>query len=108
MDGENLLVQEDVTYSLSSIRSGACFATTIISNAVKLVLLAKISEGILYQRFLCNCTYCTVILDQYSNSPSYRIGLLINEQLVTASDVNNDLYDNVEVFQTLQHLVSID
>ncbi len=29
-DGENLLLEEDMNYSLSSIRSGASFATTII------------------------------------------------------------------------------
>ena len=99
VDGENLLVQEDVTYSLSSIRSGASFATTIISNACKTGSAAKISEGVYFIRgFFVTVPTATVILDQYSNSPSYRIGLLINEQLVTASDVNNDLYDNARGF----------
>ena len=40
----------------------------------------------------------TVILDQYSNSPSYRVGLQINEDIVSASSQNPDLFDNAQGF----------
>ena len=77
-DGENLIVQEDVTYSLSSIRSGSSFATTLISNATATGSAAKIAEGVYFIRgFFVSVSSATVILDQYTNSPSYRIGLLI-------------------------------
>ena len=98
-DGENLIVQEDVTYSLASIRSGSSFATTLISNATSVGSAAKIAEGVYFIRgFFVTVSSATVILDQYTNTPSYRIGLLIKEELVTASNTDNDLYDNARGF----------
>ena len=35
-----------------------------------------------------------LILDQYTNSPSYRVGFLIKEEKTSASSTNSDLYDN--------------
>ena len=98
-DGENLLLQEDMNYSLSSIRSGASFATTLISNATSTGAAAKIATGVYFIRgFFVTVSDSTVILDQYSNKPSYRVGLLIKEELVTASSSDNDLYDNARGF----------
>ena len=98
-DGENLLLEEDMNYSLSSIRAGASFATTLISNATATGAAAKIASGVYFIRgFFVNVSDSTVILDQYSNTPSYRIGLLISEELVTASALDNDLYDNARGF----------
>ena len=88
-----------MNYSLSSIRSGASFATTLISNATATGAAAKIASGIYFIRgFFVNVSDSTVILDQYLNTPSYRIGLLITEELVTASAIDNDLYDNARGF----------
>ena len=98
-DGENLLLEEDMNYSLSSIRSGASFATTIISNATATGSAAKIASGIYFIRgFFVTVSDSTVILDQYGSTPSYRIGLLVNEELITASAIDNDLYDNARGF----------
>ncbi|MBV23250.1 MAG: hypothetical protein CMA53_04040, partial [Euryarchaeota archaeon] len=98
-DGENLLLEEDLNYSLSSIRSGASFATTVISNATSTGAAAKIAQGVYFIRgFFVTVADSTVILDQYSNSPSYRVGLLVKEELVTASASDNDLYDNARGF----------
>tara|TARA_B100000575_G_scaffold55355_1_gene41586 strand:- start:1290 stop:8810 length:7521 start_codon:yes stop_codon:yes gene_type:complete len=98
-DGENLLLEEDLNYSLSSIRSGASFATTIISNSTATGAAAKIAQGVYFIRgFFVTVADSTVILDQYSNTPSYRVGLLVKEELVTASASDNDLYDNARGF----------
>ena len=98
-DGENLLLEEDMNYSLSSIRSGASFATTIISNATATGSAAKIAAGVYFIRgFFVTVSDSTVILDQYGSTPSYRIGLLVNEELITASAIDNDLYDNARGF----------
>ena len=98
-DGENLLLEEDLNYSLSSIRSGGSFATTIISNATSTGAAAKIATGVYFLRgFFVTVADSTVILDQYTNSPSYRVGLLVKEELVTASASDNDLYDNARGF----------
>ena len=98
-DGENLLLEEDMNYSLSSIRQGASFATTIISTSTATGSAAKIANGVYFIRgFFVTVDDQTVILDQYSNTPSYRIGLLIKEELVTASSSDEDLYDNARGF----------
>ncbi len=98
-DGENLLLEEDMNYSLSSIRSGASFATTVISSSVATGSAAKIANGVFFIRgFFVTVDDSTVILDQYTNTPSYRIGLLIKEELVTASASDEDLYDNARGF----------
>ena len=98
-DGENLLLEEDMNYSLSSIRQGASFATTVISNSTATGSAAKIANGVYFIRgFFVTVDDSTVILDQYTNKPSYRIGLLIKEELVTASSSDEDLYDNARGF----------
>ncbi len=98
-DGENLLLEEDMNYSLSSIRKGASFATTIISTSTATGSAAKIANGVYFIRgFFVTVDDQTVILDQYTNTPSYRIGLLIKEELVTASSSDEDLYDNARGF----------
>ena len=98
-DGENLLLEEDMNYSLSSIRQGASFATTVISNATATGSASKIANGVYFIRgFFVTVDDQTVILDQYTNKPSYRIGLLIKEELVTASSSDEDLYDNARGF----------
>ena len=99
-DGENLFLEEDLNYSLSSIRSGASFATTLISNSTATGAAAKIATGVYFIRgFFVTVSDSTVILDQYTNdTPSYRVGLLVKEELVTASATDNDLYDNARGF----------
>jgi len=48
--------------------------------------------------FFVNVSPQTVILDQYNNKPTYRVGLLINEQLSVASNNYPDLFDNAQGF----------
>ena len=42
LDGENLIAEEDINYSLSSIRSGSTFAYAIISNATAVGVLQNL------------------------------------------------------------------
>ncbi len=98
-DGENLIAQEDINYSLSSIRTGTSFATAIISNSTAVGSAAKLANGVYFIRgFFVDVPDSVVILDQYNDAPSYRIGLNISEELVTASEEYNDLYDNARGF----------
>ena len=99
VDGENLIVLDEVQYGLSNIRANSTFATTTISNSTRTGSAAKIAEGVYFIRgFFVNVQPQTVILDQYTNKPSYRVGLLITEELVTASQTNSDLFDNARGF----------
>jgi hypothetical protein len=99
IDGENLISVEDVNYSLGTIRANTTFATSIISNSTAVGSAAKIEEGVYFIRgFFVTVAKQSVILDQYTNSPSYRVGLLISEELIVASGQYPDLFDNAQGF----------
>ena len=99
VDGENLIALEDISYSLSSIRSGSTFATSILTNSTSIGSAAKIVSGVYFIRgFFITVNSETVVLDQYTNSPSYRVGLLVNEEIVVASNEYSDLFDNAQGF----------
>ena len=62
--------------SLSVIRENSTFATTLITDAIGSGSAAKIEQGVYFIRgFFVEVPTQTVILDQYQNEPSYRIGL---------------------------------
>jgi len=90
---------QDLEYSLSTIRSDSTFATTIVTDAVGSASAAKIENGVYFIRgFFVDVSAQSIILDQYSSFPSYRVGLLINESIVVASQQNPDLFDNARGF----------
>jgi hypothetical protein len=81
VDGENLISLEDVDYTLSSIRKNTSFATSIISKSVGKGSAAKIEQGVYFIRgFFITVPKQIAILDQYTNTPTYRVGLLIDEE----------------------------
>jgi hypothetical protein len=99
VDGENLISLEDVDYTLSSIRANTSFATSIISGSVGKGSAAKIEEGVYFVRgFFITVPKQVAILDQYANTPTYRVGLLIDEEIAVATNNYNDLFDNAQGF----------
>jgi hypothetical protein len=99
VDGENLISLEDVDYTISSIRANTSFATSIISSSVGTGSAAKIEKGVYFIRgFFITVPRQVVILDQYTNTPTYRVGLLIDEEIAVASNNYNDLFDNAQGF----------
>ena len=99
VDGENLISLENVDYTLSSIRANTSFATSIISGSIGKGSAAKIEEGVYFVRgFFITVPKQVVILDQYTNTPTYRVGLLIDEEIAVATNNYNDLFDNAQGF----------
>ena len=99
LDGENLISMQDVSYGTSFIRQDSSFATAIVSNSTSIGSSAKIENGVYFIRgFFVDIFSKTIILDQYSNTPSYRVGLTITEEISVASSANPDLYDNANGF----------
>ena len=97
-DGENLISSSDIEYGLSRITANNPFATCIASTATSTGSSASIQEGVYFIRgFFVKVLSQTIILDQYSDTPSYRVGLLINENIVTAYD-DSTLFDNAKGF----------
>lgn len=96
VDGEQLLTETAVDTGTLSIEAGNAFATCIDQNATLVASSASISEGIYFIRgHFVKVLSESIVLDQYGNTPSYRVGLLINEELVTAFD-DESLYDNAQ------------
>ena len=99
VDGENLIVLENIDYGIGVIRLESSFATTIIADSTATGSAIKIEEGVYFIRgFFVDVFPQTVILDQYSNLPSYRVGLSIFEDIAVPSQANADLFDNARGF----------
>ena len=99
VNGENLITLEDIDYEISAIRSGTTFATTIVSESLSTGSAIKIEQGVYFIRgFFVDVFSQTLILDQYTNTPTYRIGLSIDESIAVASEEFLDLYDNARGF----------
>ena len=97
-DGEFLITEESFVYGNTSINAGDTVATLVSLNASAIGCAVGISSGVYFIRgtFVDVATDKNV-LDPYSNTPSYRVGLNILEEIVTAKD-DSSLYDNARGF----------
>ena len=99
LNGENLITLSDINFSNTNIEANNQFARCVVSNATSIGSAFSVSEGVFFIRgYFVRVPSSTVILDQYSNRPSYRVGLLLNEEIVTPSNANSDLFDNARGF----------
>ena len=98
IDGENLETLEAVDYGNTTIPAGNTFSTCISENATSIGSAAHIGAGIMFLRgTFVKVGKQTILLDQYSNQPTYRVGLVISETVATAKD-DSSLYDNAKGF----------
>ena len=94
-DGENLITLSGITFSNTSISANSQFARCIVANSTSTGSSFSVNEGVYFIRgFFVKTTASTVILDQYTNSPNYRVGFLVKEEKTSPSSTNSDLYDN--------------
>ena len=93
-NGELLTTNVTISTANTLIADGSAFTSTIQQDATAIGSAYFISNGVYYGKgtFL-NVNEQILILDQYSNTPSYRIGLLIEETIVN-SDLDPSLTDN--------------
>ncbi len=97
-DAENLITDSNISFGNSFITAGEGFARTIAVNATSIGSAFRISEGVYFLRgYLVTVDSGILILDQYSNAPSYRVGLDVIEDIVTA-DQDTYLNDNANGF----------
>mgnify|MGYP001157417472 CR=1 FL=1 len=98
VDGEGLYSDTNITYGNTTINSGTIVATLITVDALAVGSAAHVDEGIYFVRgSFVNVSKQTIILDHYTNNPSYRIGLQVNEEIISAKD-DASLYDNAKGF----------
>jgi hypothetical protein len=97
-DGEELYATEDVVYGNTTIKEQTTFASVISENGTATGSAAHISKGVYFVRgFFVDVSKQSIILDYYTNTPTYKIGLNVNEEIITAKD-DNTLYDNAKGF----------
>ena len=100
-DGELLATDQTVISQLlgtSSIAIGDPFASTIARNATSTGSAFSVNDGVYFIRgYFVNVQKETLILDQYTNRPSYRIGFFINEEIIN-SNIDESLNDNSQGF----------
>ena len=98
LDGENLFTTFPFTYGTTTIGGGSDFAVCISSNATAVGSAFTITKGVFFARgAFVEIPTETIILDQYSPNPSFRVGFLVTEEIVTAVD-DDSLYDNAAGF----------
>ena len=97
-DEEQLFASEKVTYGNTTISAGTVFASLISEGAISTGSAAFIDDGVYFIRgTFVEVSKQTLILDYYTNTPSYRVGLKISETIVNAKD-DSSLYDNASGF----------
>ena len=97
-DGELLSSNKIISSANTIIASGEAFASTIALNSTSVGSAFSISNGVYFAKgqFL-NVHDETILLDQYSNKPNYRVGLLITEEIIN-SVIDSSLNDNANGF----------
>jgi len=100
LDDEDLILDDgkDLIVGSKTFKSGTAFANTITLDSSRTGTAASIDEGVYFIRgFFVRVPSSTIILDQYSTKSNYRVGLLIDENVVTAYD-DPTLFDNASGF----------
>jgi hypothetical protein len=94
-DFTSLVFQNGETIQAREIGSATVLATAVVDSTTT-GSAASIAQGVYYiNGFHVSVTQQTLILDKYTNTPSYRIGLTIAESFVTSNE-DNTLVDNAQ------------
>ena len=97
-DNEVLTTDESISYATTFIAGGEGFATSIAVDSNITGSAFSITDGVYYLRgYFVDVHKQVLILDQYSNKPSYRIGLNVQEDVISA-DIDPTLADNAQGF----------
>jgi hypothetical protein len=97
-NGEVLTTEESFTYSNVVVNAGESIATLVNDDACNIGSKFSIEEGVYFIRgTFVDVAADNIVLDAYTNTPSYRVGLSIDEELVNAKD-DISLYDNAKGF----------
>lgn len=98
IDSEILILQDSLTYGNTTINVGDTVATLISTNASTTGSAVGLSKGVYFIRgTFVDVPSDAIVLDPYTNTPSYRVGLSIYEEIVTSDD-DNSLNDNAKGF----------
>ena len=97
-DDEFLTADENVVYGNTTIPANTPFASLLSLDATSIGSAVSIDDGVYFVRgTFVDVLKQTIILDYYTNTPDYRVGLKISETIVKAKD-DESLFDNAKGF----------
>ena len=94
---EIIVLKENVTYGNTTINEGETILT-LAQEATAVGSAVGVDNGVYFMRgTFVDVTKDLVVLEPYSNKPSYRVGFEISETIVSSND-DPDLNDNARGF----------
>ena len=95
-DGEVLITEEGFTYGNTTVNAGETVASLIDEDATAVGTAVGLASGVYFIRgTFVDVAKDKIVLDAYRADSSYRVGLTILEEIVTAKD-DTSLYDNAK------------
>ena len=95
---EIIVLEENITYGNTTINSGDTVLTLVSDNPTATGSAVGVDKGVYFLRgTFVDVPKATVVLEPYSNKPSYRVGFEIVEEIVTSND-DTSLNDNAKGF----------
>ena len=97
-DGEVLILEDNVTYGNTTLSTEETVLTLVSENATATGSAFGVNKGVYFMRgAFIDVPTSLIILEPYSNTPSYRVGFEVIEEVVNAND-DSSLYDNAKGF----------
>ena len=86
-NNEQLICENELTFGNTLIEVGSPFAQLLPVEASQIGTTAYINEGVYFIRgHFVDIASAYIILDQYTNNPSYRVGFEVSESIITPED----------------------
>ena len=86
-NNEQLVTDSAITFGTTLIEIGSPFAQLLPTSALQVGSVAYVQTGVYFIRgFFVDVPYQYILLDQYGSNPSYRVGLDIQESIITPED----------------------
>lgn len=93
-DNEQLVADGDITFGTTLIEVGSPFGQVLPANGTAIGSAAYVNAGVYFIRgYFVDVVSQYILLDQYGNNPSYRVGLEVSESIITSED-DTSLNDN--------------
>lgn len=97
-NGEILVIQDNVTYGNTTINSGDTVVTLLSQNSTAIGSAVGLDKGVYFIRgTFVDVPTSIIVLNPYSNTTSFRVGLSIFEEIVTPNE-DISLNDNARGF----------
>ena len=95
---EILILEENITYGNTTLNVGESILTLVSEDATAIGSAVGVDKGVYFIRgTFVDVDKSLVILEPYSNKPSYRVGFEVLEQVINAND-DSSLNDNAKGF----------